>query len=126
MRRAVPPTPVPPTPVPPTLRRRGTPGLRSGRDAGLAVRVRGGRLDHRHLAGERLEPGPRGDLLVVGEEDDLLLAGPLDEQLEQRRPVLAGDLAERVVEHHRQALATGGAAAELLEAVAQELGVARL
>src|SRR5215216_1401314 len=60
----------------------------SAGDAGPAARC-GGRLDRRfedaELAGECLEARPRGHVLVLGEEHDLLVARRSTEQLEQGR-----------------------------------------
>ena len=47
--------------------------------------ARAGGLEHGELAGEGLEPGPGGDVLVLGEEDRLGCAGGAAQQLEQGR-----------------------------------------
>ena len=65
-------------------------------------RARG--LEDGELAGEGLEPGPGGDVLVVGEEDGLRGAGGAAQQLEQRRLHVRREPGERVVEDEREAL----------------------
>ena len=80
----------------------------SARSPSRRVVVLGRRLDQGHLAGERLEAGPGGHVLVLGEEHDLGLAGRAPEQLEQERLHGRVELLEGVVEQQGHALAGDG------------------
>src|ERR671916_2486332 len=83
------------------------------------------RLDERELAGECLEPGPTGDGLVLGEEDDLQLADQSWQQLEEQRHDGGLELVERLVQQHRRAAAraVGGGGELRHDALGERHGV---